>query len=177
MLFRSDDYKVPVEGVEVDGVVYAADAEAGTATVAGVTVENGCAIVPEVVVIDEVEYTVTAIAADAFAGIAAEEVRLPNTITTEVELTGYEGYVFVQLGSDTAAYVTGDCVCYKGDYDDDKAVGVGDVIKVIQDLAGSGVEGYAQLACDVAASEGNVIDVSDVIRLLQWLASSSIILD
>ena len=173
----SYDYFEPKEGTVVDEIEYVIDTENTTVTVNGSEINDGAIVVPATVKIDGVDYAVTAIEADAFASSTATEIRLPNTIETPVQLTGYTGYVFVQLKTPTATAVTGSNVYVKGDYDDDKAVDVGDVIRVLQTLAGGTVTGFPQLSCDVVASEGNAVDVSDVIRILQWLASSSTILD
>ncbi|MBQ9922309.1 MAG: hypothetical protein IJO52_08980, partial [Clostridia bacterium] len=174
MELLADPYVAPVEGETVDGVIYGADAETGKATIVGIE-DAESVVIPATVTINEVEYAVTAIAADAFAGMTAAEVRLPNTITEAVEITGYEGYVFVQPKTATAAAVTGDCVKFKGDYNDDNETAVGDVIGVLQSIAAGNFTDYQKLACDVVKS--GTTDVSDAIRLLQWIAVNTIVLD
>ncbi|MBQ9920567.1 MAG: hypothetical protein IJO52_00130, partial [Clostridia bacterium] len=106
IIIDAADYVAPIEGEVVDGVIYGADTETGKATIVGIE-DAESVVIPATVTINEVEYAVTAIAADAFAGMTAKEVRLPNTITEAVEITGYEGYVFVQPKTATAAAVTG----------------------------------------------------------------------
>lgn len=176
-------YFQPKQEIEVDDATYVSGIDDNTAVVVGVTVEDGAAVIPATVVINDVECAVTAIANDAFVGSTATEIRLPNTINVSVnlDLTGFNGYVFVQpfTTTSTAIPVTGtpekaSGIYYKGDYNADNETAVGDVIEVLKDIAG-GVEitGYAALACDVV--DNGSVDVSDSIRLLQWLASKETI--
>lgn len=177
---------VPEDEIVIDDAAYVTGEDENTAVVVGITVENGSAIIPATVTINDVVHAVTEIAADAFANSTAREIRLPNTITTPVtlDLTGLVGYIFVQPKTTTAVAipVTGTLeknpgVYYKGDYNANGETAVGDVISVLQDIAGEGVAGFAALACDVVDSENSKVDVSDVIRILQWLASDSTVLD
>jgi len=178
------DYFVPKAEIEIDDATYVTGIEENTAVVVGITVADGSAVVPSTVVINDVEHTVTAIAADAFANSTATEIRLPNTITTAVtlDLTGFEGYIFVQpvTTTPTAIPVTGTPettpgVYYKGDYNADNETAVGDVIGVLQSIAAGNFTDYQRMACDVVDS--GETDVSDAIRLLQWIAVNTIVLD
>ena len=146
---------------EIDDATYAIGEGENTAVVVGVTVSNGSAVVPATVTINEVEHAVTAVAADAFVNATANEIRLPNTIITPVtlDLTGFTGYIFVQPKTTTAVAIPitgtqekGPGIYYKGDYNANGETVVGDVISVLQDIAGDGVTGYSALACDVVDS-------------------------
>lgn len=181
------DYFVPKKEIVIEDAKYVTGVDENTVVVVGVNANgNGSAVVPATVTIGDVEYEVTAISADAFKNSSATEIRLPNTITTPVtlDLTGFGGYIFIQSKTKTAEAisVTNNTesvpvpgIYYKGDYNGDGEAGMGDIIKVLQAIAGDEVTGYSALACDVV--ENGKADIGDAIRLLQWTTSDSTVLD
>ena len=180
----SYSYFVPKTEVEIEDATYVTGTDGTAAVVVGITVTDGSAVVPATVIIEGVELPVTGIGLGAFDGVTAKEIRLPNTITEAADITGYNGYVFVQAYTPTAETIPvtgtvekGPGVYYKGDYNANSEVTIADAIGMLQSIAGESFTEYTTLACNVVSID-DAVNLSDAIRLLQWIAANErVILD
>ncbi|MBQ9921318.1 MAG: leucine-rich repeat protein [Clostridia bacterium] len=156
-----------------NGVIY--KLKNGVATLTATLSADETISIPSTITVNQTEYIVNAIDPSAFSNTDAKAIRLPDTITTAITFADCDAYVFVQKGSDTAAAVSGDCVYYKGDYNNNRAIDVSDAINLLRSIASGTITDYSLYACDVVSD--NAVSTSDAIRLLQHIASPNTALD